>query len=56
MLIFELYLFECYTKGRDSFSDDGLKYRYSGRDWRRQQCQGSAKEQHQGIQHHGSGD
>lgn len=32
MLIFELYLFECYTKGRDSFSDDGLKYRYSGRD------------------------
>jgi hypothetical protein len=32
MLIFELYLFECYTKGRDSFADDSLKYRYSGRD------------------------
>lgn len=32
MLIFELYLFECYTKGRDSFSDNSLKYRYSGRD------------------------
>lgn len=32
MLIFELYLFECYTKGIDSFSDEGLRYRYSGRD------------------------
>ena len=32
MLIFELYLFECYTKGRDSFLEDNLKYRYSGRD------------------------
>lgn len=32
MLIFELYLFECYTKGIDNFSESGLKYRYSGRD------------------------
>lgn len=33
VLLFKLFLFEAYTKGRDCFPDDGsLMYKYSGRD------------------------
>lgn len=51
VLLFKIYLFEAYTKGRDCFSLDNPEYRYSGRDllWKFDNIQQEDNYEYSGI-------